>query len=348
MPTGSGLCSQFGFAAETTVGTPATVTKFLKHVSVGGTGLDPIRVDDEGLGGCAFGITADRTVEVARQASREVELNVGSRRFGLLLKQMMGSAATPTLLAGTVFRQIHNNGDPTGSALTVQFGMPEATAAGVVRAHTLNGCKVTSWELSHAMNQLLKLKLTLDAWNETTATGLATAVYDTQVEPLGWKLLSCKIGGTPSLVSGVVSIAGGLEVLNCKGVAVRGTQPLRTDLFASGGGGLKSEQLLVGYQLFEGDLDLEYASRSQIYDVFAAYTTTAIQMTWLSTVDLGSGQVAKLQVNLPFCKLTSPGGNPMVTGPGTLDGKTSFRAYGDPAAVLPMAQLVYDSLDSAL
>jgi hypothetical protein len=348
MATGSGICSQFGFLNESTVGTAVTVTKFLKHVSIGGTGLDPIRVEDEGLGGCALGVTSDRTVEVARQASREVEVNVGSRRFGYILKQMMGSSASPTLLGGTTYRQIHNNGDPTGMSLTVQFGMPEATAAGTVRAHTMNGCKITSWELSHAMNQIAKLKFTIDGWNETTATGLATATYDTSWEPFGWKLLSCKIGGTPSLVSSVVSISGGTEVAGCKGVTVRGTQPLRTDMFPTGGAGVKSEQLLAGFQQFEGDLDLEYASRTQIYDVFSAYTTTAVQMTWLSTIDLGSSQFAKLQVNMPYCKLTSPGGNPQVGGPGTLDGKTSFKAYADPAGTLPMTQIVYDSLDSAL
>ncbi len=348
MAVGSGLCSQFGFLNESTVGTAVTVTKFVKHTSVGGTGLDPIRVEDTGLGGCALGVTSDRTVEVARQASREVELNVGSRTLGLLLKQMMGSSATATLLGGTTYRQIHNNGDVAGTSLTIQFGFPEATAAGTNRAITMNGCKVTSWELSHQMNDLLKLKLSVDAWNEVTSTGLATASYAASWEPFGWKLLSCKIGGTPSLVSSVVSIASNAEVLNCKGVAVRGTQPIRTDLFSTGAAGVKSEQLLAGFQVFEGDLGLEFASRTQIYDVFSAYTTTAIQMTWLSTVDLGSSQFAKLQVNLPYCKLTSPGGNPQVTGPGTLDGKVGFKAYADPAGTLPMAQIVYDSLDTAL
>lgn len=350
MATGAGVCSQFGFVAESTVGTAVTVTKFLKHVSIAGTGLDPIRVDDLGLGGCVLVPTADRTAEVARQASRQITLNMGNRTFGLPLKMMLGSSATATQVASSpLYRQIHNNGDPTGSALTVQFGFPEATATGTNRPHTLNGGKVTSWELSNTMNQLLQLKLTVDAWNEITGTALATAAYAASYEPYGWKTLSsAQIGTSASLTSGAVTLAGGATIANCKGIIVRGTQPLRTDGFFAGGAGIKSEQLLNGFQVFEGDLDLEFASRTQIYDAFSAYTTVPLQFQWLSPTDVGSGNFAKIIVSLPFCKLTSPGGNPQVSNPGTLDGKTSFRAYADPAGVLPACQIIYDSLDTVL
>lgn len=350
MATGAAVCSQFGFAAESTVGTAVTVTKFLKHVSIGGTGLDPIRVDDLGLGGCALVPTADRTAEVARQASREITLNMGNRTFGLPLKMMLGSSAVAAQVGGTaLWRQIHNNGDPTGSALTVQFGMPEATATGTNRPFTLNGAKVTTWELTQQMNQLLQLKLTVDAWNEATATALATASYAASYEPYGWKTLSqAQIGTSASLVSSAVTLAGAATIANCKGISIRGTQPLRTDGFFAGGAGIKSEQLLNGFQVFEGELDLEFASRTQIYDIFSAYTTVPLQFTWQSPTDVGTSNFAKIIVSLPFCKLTSPGGNPQVSDPGTLDGKTSFRAYGDPAGVLPACQIIYDSLDTTL
>lgn len=350
MATGSGVCSQFGFVAESTVGTAVTVTKFLKHVSIAGTGLDPIRVDDLGLGGCALVTTADRTAEVARQASREVTVNVGNKGFGVLLKLALGSSAVATQVASSpLYRQIHNNGDPTGSSITTQFGFPEATATATNRPFTLNGCKIVSWELSQAMNGLLQLKFTLDAWNEITGTALATATYVSAYEPYGWKTLTAaQIGATVSLSSGAVTLGTPSTIANCKGITVKGTQPLRTDGFFAGGAGIKSEQLLAGFQIFEGDLDLEFASRTQIYDAFSGYTSLPLQFTWQSPTDVGTSNFAKIILSLPQVKLTSPGGNAQVGGPGTLDGKTSFRAYGDPAGTLPAIQIIYDSTDTVL
>lgn len=351
MAVGSGVCSQFGFVNESTAGTPVTVTKFRKHVSVGGNGLEPIRVDSEAVGGCFLGVPYDRAqVEVARQSNREVVQECGTRTMGLLLKQMIGSAASATQIGATsVYRQIHHNGDVAGKSLTVQFGFPEATATGTNRAITMRGCKVSQWTLANAMNQLLRLTMTLDAWDETTATGLATAAYTTE-EVYGWKhLTTLKIGGTPSIGSGLVSVSAGTAVANCRGVTLRGTIPIRTDGFFAGGGGSKSEQILTGgHQDFGGELECEFADRTQFYDVFSANTTTAFEAVWVCSTDHGSGTFCRLAVVMPYCRLITPGGNPMINGPGVLDGRAAFRAFADPAGSLPMIQIVYDSLDTAL
>lgn len=353
MATGSGLCSQFGFKAETTVGTAVTVDKFYKHVSIGGDGLQLITVTDNGLGGCALVPTIDRTVSVAQQVQREVELNVGTRGLGQIFRQMLGTTSGPTLVSGSFYRQIHTNGPLDGDSLTVQFGMPEATATGTNRAFTINGAKITQWEISQARNELLKLRFSLDGWNETTATALASAAYSTSVgatanEPLRFNCLSAKIGGTPSIASSVVSVAGGTEISGCKGVSVKGVQPLRVDGFFSGGNGTKSEQLLAGsaFQQFTADLDVEFQSRTQLYDVYAAYTSTTLELSWVGKIDAGSSQFGKFSVIFPQCKITPSAIN--VTGPEGLDNKTSIVAYGDPAGTLPAIQFLYENLDSAL
>lgn len=354
MGTGSGICSQFGFKNETTAGTPVTVDHFQKHVEIGGDGLNLMTVTDEGLGGCALVPTVDRTVTVGQQASREVTVNVGTRGLGLLWKLAVGSAlSAPTLISGSFYRQAHWNGDVSGKSLTVQFGFPETTAAGTVRAFTLNGCKISQWELSCAMNELLKFKFSLDAWNEVTSTGLATAAYSTAVdatinEPLRWNCFSAKLGGTASQSSSVVSVSGGTEIAGCKGVSVKGTQPLRTDGFFSGGNGVKSEQLLAGgqFQDYTADLDVEFQSRTQLYDAYAAYSTLPLELSWVGKVDAGSTQFGKLSVIFPQAKI-SPS-TISVSGPGALDNKTSLKAYGDPAGVLPAIQILYENLDSAL
>lgn len=354
MATGSGLCSQFGFKNETVFGTAVTVDHFLKHVSVGADGLQIISVTDEGLGGCALVPTVDRAVKVAQQVTRDVEVNVGTRGLGLILKQMLGSSATATQIAATAaYRQIHWNGDLAGKSLTVQFGFPEATATGTVRAHTINGAKITQWELSQARNDLLKLRFSLDGLNEVTNIALATAAYPTGVaatanEPLRFNAFSAKLGGTASVNSGLVSVAGGTEIAGCRAASVKGVQPLRTDGFFSGGAGTKSEQLLAGggFQEFTSDLDLEFQSRTQVYDVYAAYQTAALELTWTGFIDIGSTNFGKLSVIMPNVKPVTSGIN--VSGPGGLDNKTSLRAYGDPAGTLPAIQIEYISADTAL
>lgn len=353
MATGSGLCSQYGFKNETTAGTEVTVDHFQKHVTIGGDGLNLMTVTDEGLGGCVLVPTIDRTVTVASQVQREVEQNVGTRGLGLILKQMTGSSASPAVVSGSFYRQIHWNGDVAGKSLTVQFGFPETTATGTNRPITIRGGKITQWELSNSRNDLLKLRYSLDGWAETTATALATASYSTGTgatanEPLRWNCFSAKIGGTPSVSSGLVSVASGVEIAGCRGVSVKGVMPLRTDGFFSGGAGIKSEQLLAGnaFQDFTADLDVEFQSRTQLYDILAAYTTVALELSWIGKIDAGSSQFGKLSVIFPQAKVPTSGIN--VTGPEGLDNKTSFKAYSDPAGTLPAIQICYENLDSAL
>jgi hypothetical protein len=354
MATGSGICSQFMYKNESTAGVAVTPDHAYKHVSIGGNGLDVISIDDPGLGGCNLVPTIDRTVKVAQQVSRDVELNVGTRNLGLIFKQMLGSSAVATLLSGAFYRQIHWNGDLATKSLTVQFGMPETTATGTVRPFTINGCKITQWELAQARNDFLKLRFTLDGWDETTATALATAVYvggtgATINEALRFNCFSAKIGGTPSVGAGLITVAGGTEIKGCRGVSVKGVQPLRTDGFFSGGNGTKSEQLVAGdgFQQFSADLDIEFQDRTQIYDIFAAYTTTALELSWIGKVDAGTSQFGKVSVIFPQCKLKGPA-SPMVTGPGALDNKASVMAYGSNDGTMPAVQLLYENLDTAL
>lgn len=348
MGTGAGVCSQFGYKLESVFGTPVTVDTFHRHVSVGGNGLDPVRVLDEGLGGCVLVPQADRFTEQASAVMREVELNASARKLGQILKVMLASAASPTQLGATaIYRQIHSNGETAGKSLTVQFGFPEHTVTATNRPHTIRGAKIMRWELAQALNDILKLRFTLLGVAEATATALASAAY-TAAETYGFKNFSAKIGGTPTFGSGLWSIADGAQILGCRGATVRGSLALREDPFFSGGAGVMSEQLANGFQAYDGDLDTEFHSRTQLYDVFAANTTTALQFTWTGT-DADGGNNVKLDAIMPFCKLTSPGGNPSVSGPGALGARTGFRVFGDPSSLTnPAIQLVYDSRDTAL
>lgn len=353
MTVGSGICSQFGFKAEAAVGTAVTVDHFLKHVSVTGDGLNLMTVTDEGLGGCADVPTVDRTVVVGTSASRQAVINAGTKGLGLLLKQMMGSVAVATQIGVTnLYRQIHLNGDISGKSLTCQFSFPEATATGTNRPFTYNGVKITDWELAQDRNELLTLNVTLDAWGEAVGTALATASYPaassaiTTNEPFRFSNFYAKIGGTPSVTSGLTSVASGVAVAGLRGVSIKGANNLRTDAFYGGGAGVKSEQLQDGFKGYTADLSADFASQTQLYDIFAAYTTVAIEFGWIGLVDVGAGSFGKLSVILPQAKLTKA--SPAVSGPGVVDGPVSIMAFSDPAGVLPACQVLYESSDTVL
>lgn len=346
MAQGSGLCSQFGFKSETVVGTAVTVSTFLKHTSAGGDGLGKLTAVDEGLGACATVITDDRRVVVGTQAQREVSLGVGSKGFGQLWKTALGSTTGPTAIAAsTAYRQIHTPGDLTGDSLTVQLGMPESST-GTVRPYTYRGCKVTEWELSQAKNDILKLSLSLDAWAEDTVTALATAAFPTGAELFHWKSLAVTIGGTASVASGLTSVTGGVALKGLRSCSVKGTNALVVDRFLAGGAGTKSEQLENGFRSYTGELDLEFADRTQVYDLYAADTSTPLVFTWTGAIDAGSGNFNALQVIIPKAKFDT--GSPMVGGPDVLDAKTTWTAYGDPAGTLPPIQVMLISAETTL
>jgi len=194
------------------------------------------------------------------------------------------------------------------------------------------------------------VRFSLDGWSEATATALATAAYvggtgATINEPLRFNCFSAKIGGTPSVASSVVSVAGGAEIKGCRGVSAKGAMPLRTDGFFSGGLGTKSNQLMAGsaFQSYTADLDIEFQDRTQLYDAYAAYSTTCLELSWVGKVDAGTSQFGKLSVIMPFCKITNSGIN--VSGPQGLDNKTTFQAFADPAGTLPAIQVMAENLD---
>src|SRR5688500_6180443 len=110
MATGSGLDSQIGFAAESTWGTPVTVTRFCEFNSESlertPTFLEPTAL--------RAGTKYKRVsrIRVSRQTvAGVVELDLATKGMGLLFKHALASTvSTPTLIAGTAYKQIHTPG----------------------------------------------------------------------------------------------------------------------------------------------------------------------------------------------------------------------------------------------
>jgi hypothetical protein len=344
MATGSGLCSQVGYAAETVVGTAVTTTRFLEHNSFKPTHTK-ITKTSQGLRACTRGIKAKNRVVVGKSVSLDVEHDVFSKGFGLLLKHMLGSAGTATQIAATAaYRQTHLPGDTTGLALTVQAGFPESYT-GTVRPYTYNGCKVTDWELSCKVDEILSAKLSLDGWNWTTATALATAAYVSS-DPFNWATTSATVGGTASTTGGRTTVATGVAIKGLRGISVKGKNPIATDRRFAGGGGIKAEQLPNGrLDQYTVELDTEFADRTQLADIFDTDATTPLFLSW-SFGDAGGGNPFSLTVTVPQFKLDS--GSPEIGGPDIVDGKVQGTAYEDDAGLNPLLQVELVSSDTAI
>lgn len=353
MTVGSGLCAQFGFIEETTVGTALTVTKFVPVNSLRPTHTVKTATS-AGLRACAKAITDDRTVLVGRMATADVEMEILNKTFGSLLKSLVGGNPSATQIGTTtVYRQINTPLDMTGKSLTIQAGFPESYGSATVRPYTYRGTKVTQWEIACSPQQnngLVIMRASLDMWDWTNGTALATAAYSTGVEPFRWggdgtnTYFTATIGGTVTTTAGRSTVAGASTIKGLRGVSLKGTNNLRTDRDLAGNAGIKSEQIENGWREYTVELDCEFADRTQLQDLVDAYTSTVLQFEWKTSTAI-NGQYPTLRVTYPVVKLA---GSPEIGGPDLLDDKITATAYLDNAGTHPLIQIEYESADSTV
>jgi hypothetical protein len=168
MAVGSGISASFGIATETTVGTPVAVTRFFEFDN---ESLQVKKHTVQGMGLRQGGLLtrASRRAVVSREVQGDVNLDVPSNGFGLLLVHMLGSTTTTaTSVGGGLYRQIHNIGSLNGKSFTTQIVRPDTSGDLTQAAFTYPGCKITDWEFSVQQAQQVKLKLSIDALDEAT------------------------------------------------------------------------------------------------------------------------------------------------------------------------------------
>lgn len=149
--SGTGMDAQIGYALESTVGTPVTVTAFLPLVS---ESLMQERARLE-----SAGIIAGRSVLASQQwnggditVSGSIQHELYNRGLGKLFTAMFGSVATTG--AGP-YTHTFTPGDLTGDALTIQVGRPATN--GTVYPFTYAGMKVQSWEIACSAGEIATL-----------------------------------------------------------------------------------------------------------------------------------------------------------------------------------------------
>jgi hypothetical protein len=334
MPFGSGLSAQLGVANESTWGTPVTVTKFyellsetLKH--------EPTWLDSAGLKAGQSFTRASRVAQSRVDVNGEITLEhadrgaAGGGGMGQWWKHALGSAITTgTVIATTAYRQTHVPGPKTTFGQTIQVGRPQTD--GTVKAFTYEGCKVSQWVFSCSDGEIAQLALTISGQQELTATGLAAASFPTGVGNFSFADASVfTLGGTPTTAAGRTTIAGGVPIVTvAKGITLTGATPMATERYGLGNAGQKKEPIENGISTITGTLDAEFTSQAEIYDLFKANTTTAIQLDFVKAgTDAGSGNPFRLSFVLPAVKLKAASVN--VGGPDILGQSIEFQAYDD-------------------
>lgn len=341
MATGSGLDAQLGVVTESAYGTALTVTRFPEFNSES-LKFEPSWLEPTGLRVGTKYKRAGRVRQSRKMVNGDFELDLATKGMGLLVKHMLASTiTTTTLISGSAYKQIHVPGDFRGLSMTVQVGRPEPST-GTVRPFTYAGVKVVGWEFSLEDASTPKLKLTLDGRSEATATALATASYLAGAAAFDFSQATLKLGGTATTASGETTIASGAAVATViNSISVAGAAPMATERFGLGNAGLKSEPLENDTPTITGTLGAEF-NKAELYDVYQANTTTALQLDLTGTV-IGGGNSFLFSVILPAAKLKSAA--PSVNGPDIVQMSTDFEAYSD--EVNPVIQIKIVSDESA-
>lgn len=345
MPTyASGLSGQVGAVAETTYGTPVTVTRFYEFLSENFQ-YNPAWLDGMGLkAGQAFNRSSRTVVSQAdvngdltmEHTSGEAATAVADS-MGFWWKYALGSAfTTPTVVLGTAYQQVHVNGSKAGQFITCQVGRPQISGV-TVQPFTYTGVKVTGWDFSCNDNQIAQLKVTCDGQTELTSTGLAAASYPTPNGLFSFaNATTMTIGGTATTTAGVTSVASGVAVASrVNGVTISGSTPMKVDRYGLGNAGLKGEPIENAIPTITGTLSTEFFSRTELYDVFKTAGTTPLQLDFTKFDSAGNdanGVAAgpnpyRLSIILPAVKFKTASVN--ISGPDVIPQSVGFQAYDD-------------------
>ena len=280
----STMLTQLGLVDESTYGTPVVVTRFLEFTSES-IKLDQGRVQSTGLRTGQRTPRSDRFQPYRKGAAGNIVLDVPTKGFGFFLKHMLGTVATagPT---DSNFTHTGTEGSLLGDFFTTQFNRP-FNPSGTTQAFTYEGCKIPSWELSCDLDGVLVATIDVDAEDENTTTGLATAVYATSFNVFTWAQGSMTIA------------AAAAEIKNFK---VSGNNGLNTDRRYLRASTLKKEPVESTMREYAWEAVMDFSDLTQynrFRDALATNTTAAIVATF-------SGPVAHAGATLPSLTITIP------------------------------------------
>ncbi|WP_326827363.1 phage tail tube protein [Streptomyces sp. NBC_01751] len=275
----------FGAVDEVTYGTGLAVTKFFEFTEEGIEGKYE-RIDSEAIRAGTRALRTDRFATNAKGAEGDVKLEVQSGGFDFWLKHMLGAVAAGAP-AGGFTTYTATLGDLNGKSFTSQVGRVDN--AGVVTPFTYEGGKVTEWELSNAVDELLKLSLSMDFAKETIGAGAGAYALSTPAYVANTTLYS--------FAGGTVTIGG--QAFQISDFSLKATNGLKADRYFIRSGGKKSEPLEAELRKYEWSIKGEFSGVAQMNRVAAAIASGAVADI---TVLWDGPDGSQFKVQMPFAR----------------------------------------------
>ncbi|MFI8237603.1 phage tail tube protein [Streptomyces sp. NPDC085866] len=275
----------FGVADESVYGTAVAPTKFYAFESEGIEGKYE-RIDSDAIRTGARVLRSDRFAVNPKGAEGDVKLEVLSAGFDFWLKHMLGtvSAGAPS---GGFTTYTATLGDLNGKSFTAQVGRVDN--AGTLTPFTYEGGKVKEWEISNAVDELLKLSLTCDFAKETIGAGTGAYATATPTFVANTKLYSFN--------SGTVTVGG--SSFDISDFSLKGTSGLKDDRYFIRNTGKKSEPLESELRKYEWSLKGEFSGTTQINRVASAIASGAVAQI---TVLWDGPDSSQFKVDMPLAR----------------------------------------------
>lgn len=306
---------------ESVYGTPLTVTRFLEFTDES-LNLEIQRLESKGIRVGKRVQRSDRWASGQRKANGDVGFELQNKGMGLLFKHMFGTVQTTGPVSGA-YTHVFSPGDLKGKSFTAQKGIVDE--GGTARPFTYKGCKIPSWELSAKTGEIGVLKPAINAQDETTATGLATAAYASTVGLLTFAQASLTLGGVATKV---------------REASIKGDNKLTMDRFFLGP--LAQEPLVADWAEFTAQLDAEFEDLT-VYNRFINGTEGAFSLTFVGDIIGGA---------VPFSVTVAgnvryDGETPKVGGPGVTPLSLPVKFLDPGTGPADAIKLTYVTTDTA-
>lgn len=254
-----GATGQVGFKTESTVGTGITVTQFVPIRSEN-VKNQINKLDTQTL-------SARRVIRKTKPGAQSIAGGVSMELHNLplatLLTHMFGGVVTT---GSGPYTHTATPGTLTGKSMTVQIGRPATTDT--VHPFTYAGCKIKSWTVGCALDEIATLDLDLIGMSETTGTALATASYSSSWDPF-------------TFIEGSVSI-GGSSVASVKSAELTGDNMVDTRFRF--GSATSKQPLEAGLRDYTGTIVSDFDALTH-YALYTANTETAVVLAFSNGTD---------------------------------------------------------------
>ena len=187
----SGLSNQLMVKAESTYGTRVVPNRAWEYVAESLKRVKP-RIASAGHRPGDEAVRYDHWMNGRESAAGTIEMEVANKGHGLAWDLGLGS--TSSVADGAGFHYTTKLGDQFGKSMTVQVGRGD-TGGPTVDPFDYVGCKVLGIAWTQALDQYLRMVLTLDAQYEDDTQSLASAVAPTVTELFHWDQMAITVNG---------------------------------------------------------------------------------------------------------------------------------------------------------